>query len=180
MATSEHVIIVDYDPSWPVLAAEAISELWTTWPDVLSEVEHIGSTAVPGLAAKPVIDLMAAVADLPEAQHRETELAALGYQRHYNGMDDRLLYIRAHTGTRTHILHVVDFVSWPYRNQRLLRDYLREHPRDAARYAELKRRILAASIPPQDYARAKTGLIQELTDRARAERGLPPMPVWEK
>ncbi|WP_431969611.1 GrpB family protein [Nocardia sp. bgisy134] len=176
----ERVSIVDYDPSWPVQAAEAISELCAVWPDLLSEVEHIGSTAVPGLAAKPVIDLMAAVVDLTEVQNRETELAALGYRRHRNGMKDRMLYVRTRAGVRTHILHVVDLVSWPHRNQRLLRDYLREHPRDAARYADLKRRIVAAGIPPQDYARAKTGLIQELTDRARAERGLPPIPVWEK
>ncbi|MFF2086965.1 GrpB family protein [Nocardia sp. NPDC058176] len=180
MVSSERVGVVDYDPSWPVVAAEAISELRVLWPDVVSEVEHIGSTAVPGLAAKPVIDLMAAAVDLFEVQLRETELATLGYHRHRNGMNDRALYIRTHAGARTHILHVVDLASWPHRNQRLLRDYLREHPRDAARYAELKRRIVADGIPPQDYARAKTTLIQELTDRARAEQGLPPIPVWEK
>jgi GrpB-like predicted nucleotidyltransferase (UPF0157 family) len=95
-------------------------------------------------------------------------------------MVDRLLYVRADAGVRTHILHVVTLDSWPTRNQRILRDHLRSHPDAAARYADLKRAIVAAGTAPGDYARAKTALVQELTDRARAERGLPPEPVWEK
>lgn len=176
----DSVHIADYDPGWPASAAEAISELRALWPNLFTAVEHIGSTAVPGLAAKPVIDLMAAVADLAEVQRRGPELAPLGYRQHLNGMNDRLLYIRVRDDVRTHILHIVALASWPHRNQRLLRDYLRAHPQDAARYGELKRQIAAAGTAPKDYARAKTNLIQELTDRARAEHGLPPVPVWEK
>ncbi|MEU1955659.1 GrpB family protein [Nocardia rhamnosiphila] len=178
--STDSLRIDDYDPGWPAAAAQAISELRARWRNLLIEVEHIGSTAVPGLAAKPVIDLMAAAADPVEVQRREAELAPLGYRRHLNGMSDRLLYVRVRGDVRTHILHVVDTASWPHRNQRLLRDYLRTHPQDAARYGDLKRRIAAAGILPADYARAKTGLIQELTDRARAQHGLPPVPVWEK
>ena len=73
----------------------------------------------------------------------------------------------------------VTALSWPARNQRLLRDWLRAHPDDVARYADLKRALAAGGLSADDYTRAKTGLIQELTDRARAERGLPPAPVWE-
>ncbi|MGW6624450.1 GrpB family protein [Nocardia sp. NPDC055002] len=92
----------------------------------------------------------------------------------------RLLYVRARCGIRTHILHVVELASWPTFNQRLLRDYLRDHPQDVARYAQLEYAIADAGFAPGDYARAKTVLIQELTDRARAEHPLPPVPVWEK
>jgi len=70
--------------------------------------------------------------------------------------------------------------SWPARNQRILRDYLRSHPHDAERYGRLKKQLAASGIDPGDYAKAKTDLIQELTDRARAELGLPSVPVWEK
>ncbi|GAA4605599.1 CehA/McbA family metallohydrolase [Actinoplanes octamycinicus] len=172
--------VVDYDPAWPDLAVAAITELERALPDVLVAIEHIGSTAVPGLAAKPIIDLMAAVPDLGIVHQREETLAGLGYRRHVNGMVDRLLYVRATDGDRTHILHVVTVESWPTRNQRMLRDHLRAHPDDAQRYARLKRELAAGGIAPGEYARAKTGLIQELTDRARAARGLPPVPVWEK
>jgi GrpB-like predicted nucleotidyltransferase (UPF0157 family) len=75
---------------------------------------------------------------------------------------------------------VVTLASWPTRNQRILRDYLRAHPDEAARYARLKRAIVEAGTAPGEYARAKTALVQELTDRARALLGLPSEPVWEK
>ncbi|MCP2323201.1 GrpB-like predicted nucleotidyltransferase (UPF0157 family) [Hamadaea flava] len=151
-----------------------MTELRTALPDTILELEHIGSTAVPGLAAKPVIDLMAAVVSLDTVEG--ATLGRLGYRRHFNGMEDRLLYVRERDERRTHILHVVTSASWPTRNQRILRDYLREHPADADRYAQLKREI--AGLP--GYSGRKTALIQELTDGARAERGLPSVPVWEK
>lgn len=157
-----------------------MDELRRTLPEVFTEIEHIGSTAVPGLAAKPIIDLMGAVDDFDPVERREALLNGIGFVRHFNGMTDRLLYVRGSGGARTHILHVVGAQSWPTRNQRMLRDHLREHPADAQRYAALKRAIVAADQGPDDYTRAKTELIQELTDRARANRGLPPVPVWEK
>jgi GrpB-like predicted nucleotidyltransferase (UPF0157 family) len=172
--------IVDYDPDWPRQAAVVISALRVAAPGLFSEIEHIGSTAVPGLAAKPVIDLMAAVPDPETVLARQNLLGDMGFHPHDNGMTDRLLYVRADGGVRSHILHVVTLESWPTRNQRILRDFLRAHPEDAARYARLKREIVATGTRPGEYARAKTELIQELTDRARAERGLPPEPVWEK
>ncbi|MFF7287891.1 GrpB family protein [Streptomyces griseorubiginosus] len=172
--------IADYDPDWPRRAAAAIDALRGAAPGLFVEIEHIGSTAVPGLAAKPVIDLMAAVRDLSHTRPHEDALAGLGFHPHVNGMTDRLLYVRAPDGIRSHILHVVSRESWPHRNQRLLRDYLRAHPEEADRYAALKRAIVASGTAPGGYAAAKTPLVQELTDRARAERGLPPEPVWEK
>ncbi len=172
--------IVGYDPRWPAMAATAIAELEQALPGVFAAIEHIGSTAVPGLAAKPVIDLMAAAEDLQPVERHEDVLAGLGFARHANGMTDRLLYARTPDGVLTHNLHVVTSASWPTRNQRLLRDYLRGHPADAERYAQLKRAIVAAGVHHGDYAAAKTDLIQELTDSARRELGLPSVPVWEK
>lgn len=174
------VAIADYDPHWPNMASVAITELQEVSPGLFAEIEHIGSTSVPGLAAKPVIDLMAATASLREVRDHEPALAGLGFTPHENGMNDRLLYVRALDGVRTHILHVVTQASWPTRNQRILRDYLRSHPEETARYAELKRKLAATTAAPGEYTEAKTTFIQEVTDRARRERGLPPEPVWEK
>jgi GrpB-like predicted nucleotidyltransferase (UPF0157 family) len=172
--------VVDYDPDWPRQAAAAIEALEAAVPGLFTAIEHIGSTAVPGLAAKPIIDLMAAVEDLEVARESQNDLAGIGFHPHENGMTDRLLFVRADGGARSHILHVVTAASWPSRNQRILRDHLRAHPEDAARYAALKRVIAAAGPHPGDYARAKTELIQELTDKARATLRLPSVPVWEK
>src|SRR5437660_9223653 len=99
--------IMDYDPRWPVLAAEAISELTGALPDALTRIEHFGSTAVPGLPAKPVIDLMAGTASLETVEAVTDKLAALGYVSADTGMSGRLFFYRDHDGRRTHHLHVV-------------------------------------------------------------------------
>ncbi len=168
-----------YDPAWPAMAETAMAEVRAALAELRPEIEHIGSTAVPGLAAKPTIDLIAAVDRLDDVTARAGRLAAIGFHPEPQDMPARLLYVREAAGRRTHHLHVVTALSWPARNQRLLRDWLRAHPDDVARYADLKRALAAGGLSADDYTRAKTGLIQELTDRARAERGLPPAPVWE-
>jgi GrpB-like predicted nucleotidyltransferase (UPF0157 family) len=172
------VQVVAYDPAWPSMAGNAIAELTEALPGVFTEVEHIGSTAVPGLAAKPIIDLMAAVPALAAVEQREETLVRLGYQR-FDGMVDRLFYARDEGPVRTHHLHVVTLESWPDRNQRILRDHLRGNAEDVERYAQLKRTLAETEANGDAYTRAKTDLIQELTDRAREERGLPLVPVWE-
>jgi GrpB-like predicted nucleotidyltransferase (UPF0157 family) len=174
------VDIQAYDPSWPAGAEAAVGELTAALPGLFSAIEHIGSTSVPGLAAKPIVDLMAATADLEGVRARDADLAALGYQRAGTGMPNRLLYARGQQGRRSHHLHVVLAESWDTRNERLLRDHLRAHPADALRYAALKQRLAGTRGSDDDYTRGKTALIQELTDRARAVRGLPSVPVWEE
>jgi GrpB-like predicted nucleotidyltransferase (UPF0157 family) len=172
--------IREYNPGWLAAASRAIAELLSELPAVFIHVEHIGSTAIPGLAAKPVIDLMAAVETLDVALGHESELAALGYERVAAGMPNRLLYARHQEGRTSYHLHVVLQGSWDTRNERLLRDYLRSHPEDAVRYAALKRQLGSVQASSADYTRGKTTLIQELTDRARAERGMPSVAVWEE
>jgi GrpB-like predicted nucleotidyltransferase (UPF0157 family) len=171
--------VVAYDARWPALADSARDELVTALPGVFVEVEHIGSTSVPGLAAKPIIDLMAAARSLAGVTEHDDTLRTLGYERHETGMPGRLFYRRDRAGRWTHQLHVVLADSWPTGNERILRDHLRTHPADAARYGALKLTLSSEHSDSLAYTRAKTQLIQELTDRARAERGLPPVPVWE-
>lgn len=127
-------------------------------------IEHVGSTSVPGLAAKPIIDLMAATGDLDGVGTREGDLHLLGYGHR-----------RGPASARAHHLHVVQASTLPTRNQVLLGDHLRGHPDDAARYGAVKRRLAALHDNGGDYTRAKTELIQELTrqgaGRARAPAG---------
>ncbi|SDT66576.1 GrpB family protein [Jiangella sp. DSM 45060] len=170
----------EYDPAWPALAEAAAGELRAALPGVLLELEHIGSTSVPGLAAKPIIDLMASVPALDAVTAREDALLALGYRRLDTGMTGRLFYPRDDaTGRRTHHLHVVTADTWDTRNERLLRDHLRAHPDAAGRYGALKRDLATRTDDSDAYTRAKTALVQELVDAARAHRGLPSVSVWE-
>jgi GrpB-like predicted nucleotidyltransferase (UPF0157 family) len=167
--------VSDYDPAWPETARRAIDEVSAALPGLLVAVEHIGSTAVPGLAAKPIIDLMAATPSLDAVVEGEEALADLGFRRVDNGMPDRLFYHRD-----GYHLHVVTAASWDNRNQRLLRDYLREHPADRDAYGRLKRELAATGGDADAYTRAKTALIQRLVDAARTARGLPLVNVWEE
>jgi GrpB-like predicted nucleotidyltransferase (UPF0157 family) len=166
--------IVDYDPTWPARAEAAVDDLRAT--GLFTTIEHVGSTAVPGLVAKPVIDLMAAADDLDTVLARESALADLGYVRETTGMTGRLFYVR---GERTHHLHVVPAETWDTRNERLLRDHLLAHPDAAAEYAALKRDLAATESDALVYTIGKTALVQRLIDRERAARGLPASPVWE-
>lgn len=171
--------VVAYDEAWPQIAETARAELLGRVPGLFAAIEHIGSTSVPGLAAKPIIDLMAAAAELDRVVEHDEALAELGYRRLDSGMPGRLFYRRGQHGLGYH-LHVVPADGWETRNERLLRDHLRGHPADALRYAELKRRLATQHADGTDYTRAKAQLIQELTDRARADRDLRPVPVWEE
>lgn len=170
----------DYDESWPLAADAACRELMAAVPDVFVAIEHIGSTAVPGLAAKPIIDLMAATERLELVREREADLSRLCCRRDDTGMSNRLFYRRSSSGVPTHHLHVVTADTWESRNERLLRDLLRANPAYVARYAALKLRLATSSKDEEAYTRAKADLIQELVDDARTYRGLPLVPVWEE
>jgi GrpB-like predicted nucleotidyltransferase (UPF0157 family) len=174
------VTIAEADPDWAVQGTAICDELIGIKGKPFLEVEHVGSTSVPGLPAKPVIDVMASAVSLGYAAGANDELAGLGYHLIETGMPARLFYRRLDPDGFTVHLHVVSAQSWPTRNERLLRDHLRACPADRDRYAALKRRLMERHGPGDAYTRGKTGLIQELTDRARAARGLPSVPVWEE
>jgi GrpB-like predicted nucleotidyltransferase (UPF0157 family) len=165
----------DYNPDWPAEAERSMAELRERFP----VIEHVGSTAVPGLAAKPVIDLMASTPDLDAVLADEAALTALGYVREQTGMRNRHFYRRDTNGVRTHHLHVVPAENWDTLNERLLRDHLLVHPDAAAEYGALKRGLAAKAPDGLVYTKGKTALIQRLIDRERTARGLPPSDVWE-
>lgn len=174
--------IAHYDPRWPDLAKQAIDELTGALPGLFARIEHVGSTSVPGLAAKPVIDLMAGVEEVEVARAKLDEaLPPLGFHFIDAGMPGRLLFVRMTGGRRSHHLHVVPDETLPTRNELLLRDYLRGNPADADRYAALKRSLAATpGLDADTYTRGKTELVQEIVDAARTARGLPLVPVWEE
>ena len=89
------IAVADYDPAWPDLAEQAETEILAALPGLFSAIEHIGSSSLPGLAAKPIIDLMAATADLSTVMAREADLRGLGYEFHDAGMPGHLFFRRA-------------------------------------------------------------------------------------
>lgn len=171
--------IEPYNPEWAREFDRESSRLLGLLAPNIVRIEHGGSTAVPGLAAKPVIDLFAAAAQLLSESEYTLRLDGTGYRYVETGMTGRLLFVKETGESRTHHLHLLPAEGFSLRNELLFRDYLRKHSEWVEAYALLKR-DLAERYPedPDMYTRAKTGLIQQVIDLARAELGLPLLDVW--
>ncbi len=174
----EEVAIVPYDCAWPELFRQEVEHLRTCLPkELIRRIEHFGSTAVPGLAAKPVVDLLVEVTDLRATRARIAPvLESQGYDyfwRPTHGDDGPPFYAwfikrDPWTGVRTHHIHMVEGHFTEHWDRLLFRDYLVEHAQVAREYQALKRRL--ASISPRDrvaYTRGKADFIKQVTERAK-------------
>ena len=162
--------LVDYDPEWPEIYRGISAAIEPSVCDLPAAVEHVGSTAVPGLIAKPIIDVTVAVA-APELVGRAIErLSTLGYSHQGNGGIPGREMFEQPPGSLVHHLYLVVTGSKPYLDHVLLRDYLRNHPAAAAQYANEKRRH-AHLLPEKraEYTAAKTAMVEKLIEAARAE-----------
>jgi GrpB-like predicted nucleotidyltransferase (UPF0157 family) len=179
---SEPVEIVDYDPGWPASFAREKRHLLECLPQgIVVRIEHFGSTAVPDLSAKPIIDMLVEVVDLQVVRDRVVPvLESLGYEYFWRptfGDDGEPFYawfIRRdpQTGARSHHIHMVEVGFAEHWDRLLFRDYLIEHPDVASRYDALKR-TLAADTPADRvrYTEAKSDFINRVTDAARRASG---------
>ena len=136
----QHIVVVDYDSAWPREFERASEEFRRILGDNLAAVHHIGSTAVPGLAAKPVIDIMPVVYELAPVDAARARFESLGWEYMGEfGIPGRR-YLRRGGDERTHQAHI--FAAGDETNIRrhlAVRDYLRARPDVAAEYAALKR-----------------------------------------
>ena len=154
---SRSVNIVEYDPGWPEQFGEIRNRIWPCVCDLALGIEHVGSTSVPGLAAKPIIDIDIVIAARGLLPRVDLRLAALGYQHQGNlGIDGRDSFI-APSGPVPHNLYVCLNGSAALRNHLTLRDHLRAHPPDSQNYAVLKK-SLAERFPKDidQYVEGKT------------------------
>jgi GrpB-like predicted nucleotidyltransferase (UPF0157 family) len=158
-ASPPAVVVVEYDPAWPDRFEAIRSRVAPAFDGIAVAIEHVGSTAVPGLAAKPVIDIDVVVADpaaIPEAIRR---LTGLGYT-HLGDMGVRgREAFRRPPDTERHNLYVCIAGGEGLRNHLALRDHLRSHPDAARAYGDLKRRLARESHDIDAYVVAKTELI---------------------
>lgn len=130
------------------------------------EVEHIGSTAVPGMASKPIIDIMAGVKSMAVAESLLVPLRDFGYVTPTDcneGLLDRRWLMRQTGGQRTHHLHLVVLGGEGWCRTVKFRDLLRNHPNAAKRYESMKTQLLEITEADRTkYAQAKTIIIEEL------------------
>ena len=169
---SRPVILAAHDPQWSDLAAQESARISDVLRSILVAIHHIGSTAVPGIKAKPVIDLLVVVTDLDALDLQASALSEIGYQpRGDFGIPGRRFFTKDTSGLRSHHLHCFAAGDPHIERHLLFRDYLRAHPESATQYQEFKEALAVRfSNDSEAYAEAKTPFIEQIIMLARSEK----------
>jgi len=161
---NDPITVVGYDAAWPIRFRIESQLIQIALGDLSPRIEHIGSTAVPGLAAKPIIDILVGVHSLGDFERHRDRLAIYGYEyipEYERVLPDRRFFKRVVRGVRTHHVHVVEINGLYWNRYLKFRDTLRVDGRVAERYAELKRRLASRFRYDRDaYTDGKTGFIE--------------------
>ncbi len=166
-AINESVALHASDPAWTGVFEQERARLHALEPDTFVQIEHFGSTAVPGLLAKPVIDILAGVRTLAGVDDLVDRLCDNGYttSREFNAtLADRRWLMRWKNGHRTHHLHVVVHSGAAWNDRLDFRDALRRDPELAGRYAQLKLALAAQHRDDREaYTEAKAAFVRAAT-----------------
>jgi GrpB-like predicted nucleotidyltransferase (UPF0157 family) len=166
----ESVHLEPYDPAWEQAFYSERERLWKGLGLALATIEHIGSTAVPGLLAKPIVDIMIGVTQFPPSAAWREALIALGYEALGEAGVPGRLYFR-HRNRVSHNVHVVEHCGTHWISNLALRDYLRSSSEAAGRYESAKRAAIAAGATTLlTYSEAKGVVVRELVRRALEQR----------
>lgn len=161
------VRIFPYDHNWPRLFNQVGTGLRAVLGDTALRIDHIGSTSIPGLDAKPIIDIQVSVVSFEPLNAFRLPLEHLGYVFRAENPDLTKRYFRESPGQRRTHIHVRCWGSWSEQQALLFRDYMRVHRDDASRYARLKYAL--ARIYKDDrvgYSDAKSPFIWEIMAKA--------------
>lgn len=170
------VEIFDYDREWPSKFLEERTKIMGVIGDTVVEVEHVGSTAVPGLCAKPIIDIMVGIRKLIDAENCIVPLESIGYKyvREYEVSIPERRYFRkgpSEIPNKHFHLHMVEHGSDFWKRHLLFRDYLRTHPGAALEYCELKKRLASkCRLNREAYTEAKTTFIESIVSKAKTSQ----------
>src|SRR5260370_8243621 len=157
------IIIADYNPVWPVLFEEEKARILAVAGSYIQDIQHVGSTSVPGLGAKPIIDIMIGLRDLSHVEQFVQPLRQLGYgYLGEHGIPERHFFRKPDNGSwiaRTHQINMIVMGSDFWRRHLLFPDYLRLPPEDARRYYFSKKELAQHFVATQNYTQPKPPLI---------------------
>jgi GrpB-like predicted nucleotidyltransferase (UPF0157 family) len=163
--------LVPYDSSWATRYREYEAHLQAHLGREF-EVEHVGSTSVPGLLAKPVIDIALRMPEGVSLCEVTQHLSEAGWSQPVQ-VGDHWATVFEPSGVRASIGHLFTAVQWPEAHVRLFADWLRRHDDDRDQYALLKQDIVWRGVWGHAYTDAKSAFVRSTVNRARADRGLP-------
>ena len=169
------IVVADYDPNWPTLFEQERTRIGKALGSLAFVIEHIGSTAVPGLPSKPIIDLLVGVPSLEEAKERciapFEELGYIYMPDYARWLPDELFFRKGPPGPWTHHVHLMEPSHRRWEARLVFRDYLRAHPEAARAYANIKRALATSSIDDiEAYTTGKHTFVKDTTEKARAWR----------
>lgn len=165
------ITLVEYDAGWVKMFEQECSLLLGCLGDPVAEIEHIGSTAVPGLVSKPIIDIMVGLVDFSVADSLVSKVVTMGYTyfpEYEDVMPDRRFFKKSINRTATHHVHITEIGSEFWQRHLLFRDHLRDNPGTAEEYASLKKELAKREWKDSnDFAMAKTEFIIGIETLAR-------------
>lgn len=172
MGDLRNIYVVPYDPHWVDKYETEARLLRDVFGDLLIEIHHVGSTSIPNMIAKPVIDIMPVVHDITQVDDLNPQMIELGYEpRGENKIVGRRYFSKGGDDHRTHHVHVYEPDNIEVAKHLDFRDYLRTHSNDAQAYADLK--IQVAKNNPHDvwgYMDGKHAFIQDIIAKAQLWR----------
>ncbi len=168
---SKQIYLAPYSNEWPHEFEREKKVLLEAIGEWVEDIQHVGSTAIPGMSAKPIIDIMIGVRNLNDADEQcVPRIQQLGYeyiQKYEKELPERRYFQKTSHGVRTHQIHLVEINSDWWKRHLLFRDYLRSHPQVAQEYEELKRSLAKIHSDTNEYAHAKTAFIREIEKKAK-------------
>ena len=162
------VEVKKYDPMWKQKFEVERNKLGNLFQTILVNIHHIGSTSIPGLSAKPIIDLLIEVTDIEKVNAFNNQMTELGYEaKGENGIPLRR-YFQKGGDERTHHVHIYETGNSEIKRHLTFRDYLLNHPEKAKRYGKLKEQ-LAQHFPYdiESYIKGKDNFVKELDRKAK-------------
>lgn len=184
---SRIIEVVPYDPAWTAAFEKEAAILNAIFGERVVELQHIGSTAVPGLDAKPIIDILVVLDHTDDINSFDRAMEDVGYRVRGECLDapvpgtpGRFYFSKETKGVRSHHVHVYAKGHWDILDKLAFRDYLRAHSSKAAAYGELKRRIAAQyRFDNIGYMRAKDGFVKSTLLEARRWYDSQHMTSWK-
>lgn len=171
-AMSRSIRVVPHEPHWARLFAEEAKLLRAVFGDELVAIHHIGSTAIPSISAKPIIDILMEVRDIEKVDGFNASMRRQGYEpKGEFGIPGRRYFRRGSSQARTHHVHAFQTAHPEVGRHLAFRDYLIAHPPEAQAYGRLKEMLARqCGQDRESYTNLKSGFIQEMDRRARAWR----------
>ncbi len=162
------VKVVPYQKKWATEFEREKARILKVCGDKVVAVEHIGSTSVPGLAAKPIIDIAIGIKRLKDAKKLLPALRKLNYHFYKEFQRQRLFVAKGPDEKRTHYLHVMRYNGAKWKTDQLFKNYLRTHPKAVEQYSKLKQKL--SKVHPDDrqsYADDKNNFIKSIIKKAQ-------------